>query len=54
MKIDIDGLQAFVAIADLGGFGKAAGHLHLTQTALTRRLQKLEAWLGLQLIERST
>ncbi|NDY93111.1 LysR family transcriptional regulator [Ideonella livida] len=54
MKIDFDGLQAFVAIADLGGFGKAAETLHLTQTALTRRLQKLEGWLGLQLVERST
>lgn len=54
MKIDFDGLQAFVAIADLGGFGKAAESLHLTQTALTRRLQKLEGWLGLKLVERST
>jgi DNA-binding transcriptional LysR family regulator len=54
MKVDFDGLQAFVTIAELGGFGKAAETLHLTQTALTRRLQKLEAYLGLQLLERST
>lgn len=54
MKIDTLGLQAFVAIADQGGFQKAADTLHLTQTALTRRLQNLEAALGLGLIERTT
>ena len=54
MKLDTLGVQAFVAIADLGGFQKAADALHLTQTALTRRLQNLEAFLGQKLIERTT
>lgn len=54
MKIDFDGIQAFVAIAELGGFSKAAEHLHVTQTALTRRVQKLEAYLGLRLLDRTT
>lgn len=54
MKLDILGVQAFVAIADQGGFQKAADTLHLTQTALTRRLQNLEAALGLKLVERTT
>jgi len=54
MKIDFDGVQAFVAIADLGGFSKAARELHITQTALSRRLQKLESYLGLRLLERTT
>ncbi|AWI74301.1 LysR family transcriptional regulator [Parazoarcus communis] len=54
MKIDFDGIQAFVAIAELGGFSKAAEHLHVTQTALTRRLQKLEAYLDLRLLDRTT
>ncbi|KAA3651004.1 MAG: LysR family transcriptional regulator [Proteobacteria bacterium] len=54
MKIDFDGIQAFVVIAELGGFSKAAEHLHVTQTALTRRLQKLEAYLGLKLLDRTT
>jgi DNA-binding transcriptional LysR family regulator len=54
MKIDFDGVQAFVVIAELGGFGKAARELHITQTALTRRLQKLEAYLGLKLLDRTT
>lgn len=54
MKIDFDGIQAFVAIAELGGFNKAAEHLHVTQTALTRRIQKLESYLGLKLLDRTT
>jgi DNA-binding transcriptional LysR family regulator len=54
MKIDFDGVQAFVVIAELGGFNKAARELHVTQTALTRRIQKLEAYLGLQLLDRTT
>lgn len=54
MKVDFDGIQAFVTVADLGGFGRAARELHLTQTALTRRVQKLEAFLGLRLLNRTT
>lgn len=54
MKIDFDGVQAFVVIAELGGFSKAAEHLHVTQTALTRRVQKLEAYLELRLLDRTT
>jgi DNA-binding transcriptional LysR family regulator len=54
MKIDFDGVQAFVLIAELGGFNKAAEQLHITQTALTRRIQKLEAYLGLKLLDRTT
>lgn len=54
MKIDTLGVQAFIAIADHGGFQKAADALHLSQTALTRRLQHLEAALGVKLIERTT
>ena len=54
MKIDTLGLQAFVAIAEQAGFQKAADTLYITQTALTRRLQNLEALLGVKLIERTT
>ncbi len=53
MKIDFDGVQAFVMIAELGGFSKAAQQLHITQTALTRRIQKLEAYLDLKLLDRT-
>jgi DNA-binding transcriptional LysR family regulator len=54
VKIDFDGVQAFVAVVESGGFGKAARFLNLTQTALTRRVQKLEGYLGLKLLERTT
>src|SRR5712692_2087522 len=46
-------LRAFVEVADLGHFGHAAEHLHLTQHALTQRIQALERELGLQLLERN-
>ena len=38
MKLPIDGIQAFVQIAELGSFHRAAEELSLTQTALTRRM----------------
>jgi DNA-binding transcriptional LysR family regulator len=54
MKIDILGVQAFVAVADFGGFQKAAETLYVTQTAVTQRLRNLEDFLGVMLIERTT
>src|SRR5258705_7307969 len=54
MKIDTLGVQAFVAIAEHGRFQKAADALSITQTALTRRLQNLERYLGATLVERTT
>ena len=54
MKIDFDGLQAFVCVAELSSFVKASEQLHLTQTALTRRIQKLEALLDIKLLDRTT
>lgn len=54
MKLDVLGLQAFVAIAEQGGFGRAAEALHITQTGLTRRLQNLEATVGVRLVDRTT
>jgi DNA-binding transcriptional LysR family regulator len=54
MKVNFDGIQAFVLVAELKSFKKAADYLHLTQTALTRRIQKLESELGMRLLERTT
>lgn len=42
MRIDILGVLAFVAIADRGSFQSAANSLHVTQTAITQWLRKLE------------
>ena len=54
MKIDTLGVQAFIAIAMRRNFRRAAAELHITQTALSRRLQTLEAYLVVRLIERTT
>src|SRR5215470_15605631 len=54
MPIDALGLEAFLAIAEEGRFHKAARQLHITQTALTRRLQNFESQLGVRLVERTT
>jgi DNA-binding transcriptional LysR family regulator len=54
MKIDTLGVQAFIAIADRASFSRAADDLHITQTALSRRMQNLEAYLGVKLVERTT
>jgi len=54
LKIDTLGVQAFIAIATHRNFRRAAAALHITQTALSRRLQTLEGYLGMRLIERTT
>ena len=54
MKVDLDDVAAFVAVAELGGFGVAAEQLNLSQPALSRRIQKLEETLGVALLERTT
>ena len=51
--IDLQHLRAFAAITDAGGVTQAAGRLNLSQPALTRQLQALEATLGVPLFERS-
>ena len=46
-------LEYFVAVVDLGHFGRAATHCHASQSALSLQLKKLETELGVQLIERT-
>ena len=47
-------IDVFVKVVELGSFVKAARELHLTQSALTQRLKKLEEALGARLIDRTT
>lgn len=54
MNFDLADLRAFIAVADLGSFSAASHSLHLSQPALSRRVDKLEQALGLRLFERST
>jgi LysR family hydrogen peroxide-inducible transcriptional activator len=46
-------LEYLVAVADHGHFGRAARHCHASQSALSLQLQKMEAQLGTQLVERT-
>ncbi|MFD1881295.1 LysR family transcriptional regulator [Paracoccus pacificus] len=54
MNIDLEDLKAFVATAEMQSFRAASESIHLSQPALTRRIQKLEATLGVALLERTT
>jgi DNA-binding transcriptional LysR family regulator len=45
-------LRAFVAVADSGSFSRAAEQLRLTQPAITKRIQSLEAGVGVSLFDR--
>lgn len=47
-------IRAFLAVLDLGSFSKAADALNLSQPALSRRIQSLEAAIGAPLFERTT
>lgn len=54
MRIDFLGLQTFLSIAERGSFQRAAAHLNLSQTALSHRMRKFEADLGVRLLTRTT
>jgi DNA-binding transcriptional LysR family regulator len=49
----LDELLAFCTAADLGGIGRAAQRLHLSQPAVSKRLKALEELVGSRLLERS-
>lgn len=46
-------LEIFQQVTHHGGFNRAAAHLHIAQSALSRHVQQLEADLGVALFERS-
>jgi DNA-binding transcriptional LysR family regulator len=51
--LDIDTVQAFLLVAELQGFTRAAEALGTTQAAISMKLQRLETLLGKRLVERS-
>lgn len=54
MDVKLDDIEAFVAVAEFGAFNRAADELGITQSALSRRLKKLEEALGARLLDRTT
>ena len=50
--MDISDARTFVAVVEAGSVSRAARELHLTQPAVTRRVQRLEQAIGAQLIDR--
>ena len=53
-RLDIEELQTFVEVADAGGVSPAAVRLGVSKSIVSRRLARLEAQLGVQLLTRST
>jgi len=54
INFDFGDLEAFLDVAEQGSFQRAAERLHISQSAITRRIQKLESSLGIRLFERTT
>lgn len=52
MAVELDHVEAFVAIVRRGGFTRASSVLHLSQPAISRRMHLLERELGAPLFER--
>ena len=53
-NLDLTALRSFVTVAEVGGVTRAATALHLTQSAVSMQLKRLEEALGVDLLERSS
>jgi DNA-binding transcriptional LysR family regulator len=47
-------LEDFVSLAETRSFSRSAQLRHITQPAFSRRIQALEAWAGIDLVDRSS
>jgi DNA-binding transcriptional LysR family regulator len=50
--LDIGPLRSLIAVADTGGFHRAGASLHLSQSAVSQHIRRLERALGKPLVER--
>ncbi|CAN7584769.1 LysR family transcriptional regulator [Bradyrhizobium sp. LjRoot220] len=53
LPLDLDAVRAFVRIAELGSFTRAAEAMGTTQAAVSLKLKRLEARFGCRLIDRT-
>jgi len=51
--VHVEDVRTFVSVVEAGSISVAAGELHLTQPAVSRRIQRLEAAIGSPLIDRT-
>lgn len=52
MDLDLSCVESFVVLAAEQHFGRAAAHLHLSQSALSKRIMRLEKDVGTGLVDR--
>ncbi len=52
--MDTKWLEDFVSLARTRSFSRSAEERHVTQSAFSRRIQSLETWVGVPLIDRSS
>jgi hypothetical protein len=52
--LEVKWLEDFLALAGTLNFSKAADERNVTQSAFSRRIRQLEAWVGTSLIDRAT
>ena len=52
--MDIKWLEDFLSLAQTRNFSRSAQERNVTQSALSRRIRALEAWVGADLVDRST
>lgn len=53
-NLDLTSLRSFVTIIEMGSMTRAAGRLHLTQSAISMQIKRLESSLDVALLERSS
>ncbi len=52
--MDIKWVEDFLSLAQTRNFSRSADDRNVTQSALSRRIRALEAWVGADLVDRST
>ncbi|WFU37854.1 LysR family transcriptional regulator [Bradyrhizobium sp. CB82] len=52
--MELKWLEDFISLAETRSFSRSAQERNVTQSAFSRRIQALELWLGVSLVDRST
>ena len=54
MRDDLNAIPVFVTVVESGNFASAAAILHVTRSAVGKTIARLEARLGVALLQRTT